>query len=82
MTSEELDALPVMFGLQTAARALGIGKNQAYRLLRDGQFPVRVITVCGRHKVSRFDLLRYLGAESVQGSEVRTLRSVRTDGAA
>ena len=69
MTNEELDALPVMFGFQTAARALGIGRNQAYRLLHEGQFPVPVRTVCGRHKVSKFDLLRYLGTDSVSAEQ-------------
>jgi len=63
MTPAELNDLPVTFSLETAARAIGVGRNQAYRLLHEGRFPVRVLTICGRHKVSRFDLLRYLGAD-------------------
>ncbi len=62
MTSAELEQLPVTFGLATAARALGIGRNQAYALVKAGQFPVRVLRLCGRYKVSRYDLLAYLGA--------------------
>ncbi len=62
MTPAELDALPVTISLATACRALGVGRNQGYRLLHEGQFPVRVLTLCGRHKVSKWDLLAYLHA--------------------
>ena len=46
--------------LLTAAGVLGIGRNQAYRLAREGKFPVPVHDVNGRYKVSKYDLLRYL----------------------
>ena len=64
MTAEELDALPVVMPFEVACRALSLGRNQGYRLLREGKFPVRVLTLSGRHKVSRFDLMRFLGAYS------------------
>ncbi len=62
MTPAELDALPVVFSLETAARALGVGRNQAYDLARRGQFPVRVRVICGRYRVTRYDLMAWLGA--------------------
>jgi hypothetical protein len=46
--------------LLTAAGVLGIGRNQAYRMAREGKFPVPVHDVNGRYKVSKYDLLRYL----------------------
>jgi hypothetical protein len=66
MTSEELEKLPVSFGLMTAARAWGIGKNQAYAMARAGTFPVRVRQIGGRYKVSKFDLLTALNAPAAR----------------
>jgi hypothetical protein len=43
LTIAEVGALPAVTDLETAARALGIGRTTAYRLARDGQFPVPVI---------------------------------------
>ncbi|MDQ2874606.1 MAG: hypothetical protein M3Y33_07295 [Actinomycetota bacterium] len=62
MTTAELEALPVTIGLVTAAQAIGLGRSQAYELQRRDEFPVRVRTLCGHYKVSKFDLLAYLGA--------------------
>ncbi len=64
MTTAELDALPVTFSLETAARALGVGRNQAYAAVKADRFPIRVLTLSGRYRVSKFDLLRFLGANS------------------
>lgn len=69
MTSEELAALPVMLSFEVACRALGIGRNQGYRLLHEGRFPVRVITLCGRHRVTLYDLMSYLGVDSTPKPE-------------
>lgn len=62
MTTAELEALPVSFGLETACKALGIGRNQGYALRNRGQFPAPVRKLCGRYRVSKYDLLAYLGA--------------------
>jgi Helix-turn-helix domain len=64
MTSEELDALPVTFGLEMAARAIGIGRDRAYALARANKFPVRILPGRGgRYRISKADLLAYLGAD-------------------
>jgi hypothetical protein len=55
-------ALPPTFPVQTASRILGIGRNRTYDLIKSGDYPVRVIESGGRYRVSRWDLLRYLGA--------------------
>lgn len=54
--------LPPTFPVQTASRVLGIGRNRTYELIKSGGYPVRVIESGGRYRVSRWDLLKYLGA--------------------
>jgi excisionase family DNA binding protein len=77
------ETLPPVVPLQTAARVLGIGKNQAYRLAHEGCFPVRIMNIGGRFRVSRYDLLAFLNAPGcTQGQEEgvpggRPLRPVR-----
>ncbi len=61
MTTEELAALPVVFGLATAARAIGTGRNQRYQMAKAGTFPIRVRVVGGRYKVTKADLMAWLG---------------------
>jgi hypothetical protein len=68
MTSEELDALPVTFGLEIAARAIGIGRDRAYALARASKFPVRILPGRGgRYRISKADLLAYLGVDQTAG---------------
>ncbi len=52
--------LPPTFSVLTASQVLGIGKNQTYRLIEDGSYPLPVLGAKGRYKVSKWDLLRYL----------------------
>ena len=68
MTRDELLSLPVSFDLMVAARALGIGRTLAYNMAKRGQFPVRVLRLGNRYRVTRADLLRVLGM-SDQGEE-------------
>lgn len=46
-----------------AGNELGIGRNTAYELARTGEFPVRVLKIGSRYRVSRADLDRYLGID-------------------
>ena len=62
MNGPDLEALPPVFSVLVASKVLGIGKNQTYDLISAGEYPVRVRQICGRWKVSRYDLLAYLGA--------------------
>jgi hypothetical protein len=57
-----LEDLPPTIPLQVASRILGIGRDHAYELARAGTYPVRVLESNGRLRVSKFDLLAYLGA--------------------
>jgi predicted DNA-binding transcriptional regulator AlpA len=82
MTSEELFALPEVFGLATAARAVGCGRNQAYQMVKRGAFPVRVREVGGRYRVTKADLLAWLGyaQQAPQGQDGQALRAVQGAG--
>ncbi|MFE0192978.1 helix-turn-helix domain-containing protein [Streptomyces sp. NPDC058989] len=59
----EMFDLPVAVDLRTAARALGIGKTTAYRLIRKDEFPCPVLRVGGRYRIPTNELLRALGIE-------------------
>jgi hypothetical protein len=48
--------------VKIASQVLGISKNTTYDLIKTGKYPVRVRMICGKWKVSRYDLLNYLGA--------------------
>ncbi|MFJ7422774.1 DNA-binding protein [Streptomyces uncialis] len=61
MTHSELMALPVTVNVTTAARALGIGHDKAYRLLREDNFPVPTLPVGGRIRVPSAALREVLG---------------------
>lgn len=60
MTDEELEALPRLVSIPTAARAIGIGYTTARRLINDGEIPTK--QVGKRRKVTKRDLLAYLDA--------------------
>lgn len=54
-------SLPLVIPVQRASEILKIGKNQTYEQINDGTYPIRVLKQSGRFKVSKFDLLHYLG---------------------
>lgn len=55
--------LPPTFPVQVASKILGIGRNRTYDLIKSGDYPVRVRESGGRYRVSKYDLLRHLGAD-------------------
>jgi len=61
MNEPDLQALPPVFSVLVASKVLGIGKNQTYDLIRQGTYPVRILKINGRFRVSKYDLLAYLG---------------------
>jgi excisionase family DNA binding protein len=46
------DDLDRFAGIAEAAARLGISRSTAYRLISDNEFPVPVLTVAGKQKVS------------------------------
>ncbi|MEU5420350.1 hypothetical protein [Streptomyces sp. NPDC020667] len=61
MTHAELMTLPVSFPLETANRALGVGRTQGYFMAKAGTYPVRVRQLGRAYRVTRYDLWGYLG---------------------
>lgn len=67
MQLEELLALPVMFNLDTANRALRIGRTKGFALAREGLYPCPVKRIGAEYRVARADLLRELGIDPSEG---------------
>jgi hypothetical protein len=67
MTMEELLALPVAFGIRTAALALGLGASKAYEYAARGEIPgdppIPVRKYGQEYRVTRPDLFRALGLD-------------------
>ncbi|MFJ6553155.1 DNA-binding protein [Streptomyces luteogriseus] len=63
MGLEELLALPATVNVTTAGRALGIGRDKAYELIRNGKFPVRTLPLGGTVRVPTVELWKVLGIE-------------------
>jgi hypothetical protein len=61
MSLDELLSLPVSVDLTTAGRAFGIGRTKAFELARAGEFPVKVIRVGRKLRVSKAVILEALG---------------------
>ncbi|MFB7081627.1 helix-turn-helix transcriptional regulator [Streptomyces sp. NPDC056308] len=61
MTEQELRELPLLVNLETAGRALGIGKSKTYQLVREGTFPVPTLKLGEVVKVPTAGLKELLG---------------------
>ncbi|TQF07638.1 helix-turn-helix domain-containing protein [Kitasatospora acidiphila] len=61
MTLSELLELPATVSVETAARALGIGRNKAMELIRDGSFPAKTLRLGGVTKIPTASLWEALG---------------------
>ncbi|MFE4870890.1 DNA-binding protein [Streptomyces sp. NPDC056682] len=64
MSVEEVMSLPAAVSVVTAARALGIGSDKAYELIKDGAFPAQTIPLGQTQKVSTASLWKALGISS------------------
>jgi hypothetical protein len=60
---EQIRQLGVTTDIVTAGSVLGIGRTTAYKLARDGHFPVPVLQVGTRYVVAVGHLLAALGAK-------------------
>ncbi|MGW2021975.1 DNA-binding protein [Streptomyces decoyicus] len=63
MGLEELLALPATVNVTTAGRALGIGRDKAYTLIRAGGFPTRTLALGDTVRVPTAELWKILGVE-------------------
>ncbi|WP_225878421.1 helix-turn-helix domain-containing protein [Spongiactinospora rosea] len=69
MTIDEVERLPAVIPLLTAARALGISRNSAYRLVKRGEFPCRVIQIGETYRVPTAEILSILGLSSALSND-------------
>lgn len=63
LTVDELLALPAAVDLPTAARALNLGRTNAYSMAKCGEFPVPLLRIGAQYRARRADLLKLLGIE-------------------
>ena len=61
MRYQDLDALPTVVSIMTAARALGLSRTYAYELAKRGDFPCRIIRVGTVYRVPTAELRKLLG---------------------
>lgn len=66
MSLDEVLALPMTVNVVTAARALGIGHNKAYELIKAGTFPVRTLPVGSTVRIPTAALWEVLGVGSLR----------------
>jgi hypothetical protein len=62
-TADEIRSWPVTVDVRTAGRAWGMGRDQAYRLAREGSFPVPVLRIGRCLRVTRSAVLKALGID-------------------
>jgi excisionase family DNA binding protein len=62
MQYEDLNTLPTVVSITTAARALGLSRTYAYELAKRGDFPCRLIRVGTAYRVPTTELRKLLGA--------------------
>jgi hypothetical protein len=65
MTFPELFRLPTVVDLATAARAIGVHANTAYRMVAAGRFPSPVMRPGWRYIVPTLPLMEALGIENI-----------------
>lgn len=60
-TPDEIRRFRVTVDVPTAGRCWGLGRDASYRLARTGRFPVPVLELGGRLRVSRSSIMAALG---------------------
>lgn len=61
MSREEILSLPAAIDLETANRALGLGRSKGYELARRGQYPCRLLRLGNAYRVVTAELQALLG---------------------
>ncbi|TDC18293.1 helix-turn-helix domain-containing protein [Actinomadura bangladeshensis] len=61
MRYQDLDTLPTVVSIMTAARALGLSRTYAHELAKRGDFPCRIIRVGTTYRVPTAELRKLLG---------------------
>lgn len=70
MNRQELDGLPTVVDVPTAARVLGLSRTAAYELIRDGGWPTPVFRLGRLIRVPTAPMLALLGISAGAGSHL------------
>jgi Helix-turn-helix domain len=62
-TQEAVRALGMTTDVEIAGEILGVGRTKAYELAKNGEFPVKILPIGRRYKVSVPALLKLLDAD-------------------
>ena len=76
LTRAELLALPAAVDLDTANRALSIGRSTGYALAKRGQYPCRVLRLGNAYRVITADLLGILGIKPEEQADQPSVNQV------
>lgn len=68
--------LPATLSLVETGRWLGISRNTAYQMAREGRFPIRTLQLGGQRRVATCDLLDYLNIPIPYPEETPTVVAV------
>ncbi|QFG24676.1 helix-turn-helix domain-containing protein [Actinomadura sp. WMMB 499] len=63
LTFAEVFGLPLAVNMRTAARALGINVQTAYRMVHEDRFPCEVIRVGYHYRIPTISLMNALGID-------------------
>jgi predicted DNA-binding transcriptional regulator AlpA len=69
-TPDDIRSWPVTIDVPTAGRAFGIGRDESYRLAREGRFPVPVLHLGRYLRVTRASVLTALGVSEYSPAHV------------
>ena len=69
MNRAEIDALPAVVDVNTAARVMGLSRNRAYQLVRANEWPTPVLRIGKLIRIPTAPMLDLLG---INQSAVRT----------
>jgi hypothetical protein len=64
-TRDQIRAWPATVDVPTAGRAFGLGRDESYRLEREGRFPVPVLRLGRYLRVIRATVLQALGIDEM-----------------
>lgn len=63
MTVAEVRNLPAAVDVETAARALNMGRDKAHQLIKDGEFPITVLPLGKTYRCRLVDIAEWLGIQ-------------------
>lgn len=72
LTPEQVLDLPAMPKARDAFAALNISEGTGYKLIRDDQFPIKVVELGRALHVRKVDLLAFLGLSPLAAAEVQS----------